>query len=165
MAAQLPTPNPAHLEAVRALCNRAPYLELLGIEMPVLELGRCRLEMDVERKHMNPFGGLCGGAFASLVDIAAYWCLYPQMPEHMGATTLDLQVNYLRAVNSGRICCEARVVKPGRSISLCEADILDERGRMLANASSKMFLSPDIQHVSAAVETVDPTMVLPPKFL
>jgi hypothetical protein len=35
----------------------------------------------------------------------------------------------------------------------------------MANATSKMFLSPDIQHVSAAVETVDPDIVLPPKFL
>ena len=165
MPRELPTPNPAHLEAVRDLCNRAPYLTLLGIEMPVLELGRCRLEMDVERKHLNPFGGLCGGAFASLVDVAAYWCLYPQMPEDMGATTLDLQVNYLRAVNSGRIACEARVVKPGRSICLCQADVLDEQGRLLANATSKMYLSPDIQHVSAAVATVDPSIVLPPKFL
>lgn len=165
MSDAMPAVNPDHLQAVRDLCNRAPYLQLLDMEMTVLELGRCRLEMDVSRKHLNPFGGLCGGAFASMLDVAAYWCMYPQLPADMGATTLDLQINYLRAVNSGRIACEARVTKPGRSIILCQADITDEQGRLLANATSKMFLSPSIQHVSAAVATVDPDVVLPPKFL
>lgn len=165
MPQPLPTPNPAHLEAVRGLCNRSPYQELLGIKMTVLELGHCRLEMRIGRKHLNPFGGLCGGSFASLLDIASYWCLYPQIPADMGATTLDLQMNYLRAADEGLLACDARVTKPGRSICLCAAEVTDERGRLLANASSKMFLSPDIQHVSAAVATVDPDLVLPPKFL
>ena len=159
------TPNPAHLEMVRDLCNRGPYQQLLGLKMTALELGRCRLEMQVERKHLNPFGGLCGGAFASMLDVASYWCIYAQIPEDMGATTLDLQMNFLRAVNDGLLVCEARVTKPGRSIFLCQADITDEQGRLMANATSKMFLSPSIQHVSAAVETVDPSIVLPPKFL
>ena len=159
------TPNPAHLEVVRDLCNRGPFLELLDMNMTVLELGRCRIEMPVERKHLNPFGGLCGGSIAGLIDVASYWCMYPQLPENMGATTLDLQVNYLRATDKGLLVCEARVRKPGRSIFLCDAEIFDEQGRLMANGCSKMFLSPDIQHVSAAVETVDPTIVLPPKFL
>jgi uncharacterized protein (TIGR00369 family) len=158
-------PNPAHLELVRDLCNRGPFQEHMGIHMTTLEEGRCRLEMQIERKHLNPFGGLCGGSFAALLDVACYWCIYPQIPEHMGATTLDLQMNYLRAANDGLLVCEAWVKKPGRSIFLCEAEVLDEQGRLLANASSKMFLSPDIQHVSAAVATVDPDLVLPPKFL
>lgn len=159
------TPNPAHLEVVRGLCNRAPYLQLLGIDMTVLEAGRCRLEVDVDRKHFNPFGGLCGGVFASLIDVATYWSLYAQMPADMGGTTLDLQTNFLRAVNSGRIACEAWVTKPGRSICLCQAEITDERGRLLANGMSKMFLSPDIQHVNDAVRAIDPSIDLPPKFL
>ena len=161
----MPTPNPAHLEVVRGLCNRSPYQQLMDIDMTALETGRCRLEMKVDRKHLNPFGGLCGGGFASLLDIAAYWCMYPEIPADMGATTLDLQMNYLRAVNSGTIACEAWVKKPGRNIYICEAEITDERGRLLANATSKMFLSPSIQHVSAAVASVDPTIELPPKFL
>lgn len=160
-----PTPNPAHLEMVRDLCNRSPFQRLLDLDMTALELGLCRLEMTIERKHLNPFGGLCGATFASMLDVASYWCMYAHLPEDMGATTLDLQVNYLRAINEGRLVCEARVKKPGRGIFLCEAEIFDERGRLLANATSKMFLSPDIQHVNDAVAMIDPTVVLPPKFL
>lgn len=165
MPKEMPTPNPAHLDVVRSLCNRSPYQQLLGMQMTALELGRCRLEMPVRRDHMNPFGGLCGGAFASMLDIASYWCMYPQIPEDMGATTLDLQMNFLRAVTGGTLACEARVKKPGSNIFLCEADILDERGRIVANAASKMFLSPTIQPISAAVAAVDPSIDLPPKFL
>ena len=165
MPQQTPTPNPVHLDIVRDLCNRSPYQQLLGMEMTVLELGRCRLEMPVQTAHLNPFGGLCGGAFASMLDIASYWCMYPQLPADMGATTLDLQMNFLRGVTGGTLACEARVKKPGRNVFLCEAEVLDEKGRLVANAVSKMFLSPTIQPISAAVASVDPSIDLPPKFL
>ena len=74
-------------------------------------------------------------------------------------------MNYLRATDHGMLVCEARVKKPGRSIFLCEAEIFDEQERLMATGCSKMFLSPNIQHVNAAVATVDPSIVLPPKFL
>lgn len=159
------TPNPAHLEIVRDLCNHSPYQQLLGMNMTVLESGHCRLEMVADRKHENPFGGFCGGAFASMLDIATYWCSYPQLPADQGATTLDLQTNYVRAVKSGLLTCDARVVKPGSNIFLCEAEVVDERGKLVANATSKVFLSPSIQHISAAIASVDPSIDLPPKFV
>ena len=165
MPLELPTPNPAHLDAVRDLCHRSSYLQLLSIQMTALELGRCQLKMPVQDKHMNPFGGLCGGAFASMLDVASYWCMYPQIDEDMGATTLDLQMNFLRGITGGSLTCEARVKKPGRNVFLCEAEIFDDAGRLAATATSKMFLSPTIQPISAAVASVDPGLVLPPKFL
>ena len=165
MSKEIRTPNPEHMELVRALCNRAPYPTLLGMNMTALELGRCRLEMAVRREHMNPFGGLCGGAFASMLDVACYWCMYGHLPEDMGATTLDLQMNFLRGITDSTLVCEARVKKPGSNIFLCEAEIFDDQGRLAATATSKMFLSPTIQPISAAIAHVDPTLDLPPKFL
>ena len=68
--------NPRHLERVMRLTNSCPYYSLLGLRIVELGSGYSRVEMDVEEKLMNPFGSVHGGAYASLVDAAAYWAAY-----------------------------------------------------------------------------------------
>ena len=155
--------NPAHLERVIELINGSQFIAHMGIRMEELGRGYCRSTMTVDGL-LNAFGGIHGGAYAALLDNATYWSLYCDMEEDMGYTTIDLSVSDLRSVSAGVVTCEARAVKHGRTISLAEAEVRDESGRILAHATSKFFASPTIQPISAAVAHagVDP---LPPKFL
>ena len=82
--------NPRHVDAVMELINRSPYFELLGIRLTALSEGACTVEAVLERKHLNAFGGAHGGAYASLLDCAAYWALYCSLDEDDGFTTVDL---------------------------------------------------------------------------
>lgn len=158
--------NPAHIEEVLELINQGPYFQLLNIDIVALEEGRCIVEADIERKHMNCFGGMHGGAYESIMDTAAYWALYAQMPEDAGFITLDQTANLVRAVQEGtHVRCEGRVVKQGGSICICEAGMVDEAGRLLGMATSKMFVSPSLQPISAAIDDLDPSRKLPPKFI
>ena len=79
------------------LINRSPYFELLGIRLTALSEGACTVEAVLERKHLNAFGGAHGGAYASLLDCAAYWALYCSLDEDEGFTTVDLNASNLRA--------------------------------------------------------------------
>ena len=94
--------NPRHVDAVMELINRSPYFELLGIRLTALSEGACTVEAVLERKHLNAFGGAHGGAYASLLDCAAYWALYCSLDEDEGFTTVDLNASNLRASGSGR---------------------------------------------------------------
>ena len=57
--------NPEHIEEVLKLINQGPYFRLLNIDILSLEEGRCIVEADIERKHMNCFGGMHGGVYES----------------------------------------------------------------------------------------------------
>jgi uncharacterized protein (TIGR00369 family) len=158
--------NPAHIEEVLELINQGPYFRLLNIDIKVLDEGLCVCEADIERKHMNCFGGMHGGVYESIMDTAAYWALYAEMPEDAGFITLDQNANLARAVQEGtRVRCEGRVVKRGGSICICEAKMFDEKDRLLGMATSKMFVSPTLQPISAAIDDLDPSRKLPPKFI
>lgn len=158
--------NPAHIEEVLELINQGPYFRLLGIDIQVLEPGHCHVEVDIDRKHMNCFGGMHGGAYESIMDTAAYWALYPEMPEDAGYITLDQNANLIRAVQEDtHVRCEGRVVKRGSSICICEAEMFDDQDRLLGTSISKMFISPSLQPISAAIDDLDPTRKLPPKFI
>lgn len=158
--------NPAHIEEVLELINQGPYFRLLNIDIVSLEEGRCVVEVDIERKHMNCFGGMHGGAYESILDTAAYWALYAEMPEDAGFITLDQNANLIRAVQDGtHVHCVGRVVKRGSSICICEAEMFDEKDRLLGMGTSKMFVSPSLQPISAAIDDLDPSRKLPPKFI
>lgn len=160
----MPPVNPEHIEKVIELANQSPYFQLLSMRLEELRAGYCKTVVDLERKHLNAFGGIHGGAYASMVDTAAYWALYCDLPENAGFITLDLTVNNLRAIDHGTVTVEGSVVKRGRSICLCQAEAYDENGKLLAHCLSKQFLSPTLQPISAAVRELG-SEPLPPKFL
>lgn len=57
--------------------------------MKVCELrkGYSKITVALDRKHLNPFGGVHGGVYASVIDTAAYWAAYCEMEENAGYTS------------------------------------------------------------------------------
>ena len=51
-------------------------------------------------------------------------------------TTLELKINFLKPVWTGKLVAVGRVVKGGRTVGLVECDVTDEQGRLVARASS-----------------------------
>ena len=76
--------NPQYIEAVKPLVNRSPYFMLLGMSLHEVGLGYSVLNIDVEGKHIQPFGAVHGGVFASIIDAASFWAVYSEVEENMG---------------------------------------------------------------------------------
>ena len=106
--------------------------------MKVCELGPgySKVMMELDKKHLNPFGGIHGGAYASVIDTAAYWAAYCDMEEDAGYTSMDLCVNNLATLKGGCILAEGRRIKSGRNIYLCEAEVKDGNGKLIAHGTS-----------------------------
>lgn len=156
--------NPAHLERIMELTNGCPYYMLLGIRVVELGSGYCKIEMDTENKHTNPFGSVHGGAYASLIDCATYWAAYCDQEENTGYTTLDLSVSDLGMTRSGRLTVTASAIKEGRSVCLCEAKVENDQGKIVAYGTSKLMILHGRQSIADAVKAAG-CELLPPKFL
>lgn len=156
--------NPEHLNVLRGLVNAGPYFELLNMDIKELAPGHCRIEVDLEIKHLNCFGGVHGGVYASLIDTAAYWSTYSDVDEDAGLTSLDLKVDNLAAVIEGHLTVVGRQLKAGRTICVAEARITDERGRLMAHGTSKTMVTHGGQTVAQVLCATGHTR-LPPKFL
>ncbi len=148
------TVNPKHIEQLLTLINASPYFKLLNIEVCELKKGYSKIIVRLEEKHLNPFGTLHGGVYASAIDTAAYWAAYCELDEDAGFTSVDVSVNNLSMASGGMIIAEGRSVKVGRSICLCEATATDENGRLLAHGTSKLMLLNGRQSVSEAVRAM-----------
>lgn len=156
--------NPEHIKAVIDLINRGPYFQLLSMEVCELSLGHSKVVVDLERKHLNPFGAIHGGVYSSLIDTAAYWAVYCDVEENTGLISLDVKVDNLAPVIEGRLVVEGNRIKAGRSICISEATITNNEGKYLAHGISKQMVTPGLQTISQAVSAMG-YKSLPPKFI
>lgn len=156
--------NPEHIKGIIDLINRGPYFVLLSMEVKELNPGYSRVEVDLQNKHLNPFGGIHGGVYSSLIDTAAYWAVYCDVDEDAGYISLDVQVDNLAAVKEGYLVVEGKRIKVGRSICKAEATIRDINGKYLAHGTSKQMVTPGLQTINQAAAAMGYT-VLPSKFI
>jgi len=134
--------------------------------MRVRDIGKgfATVEMDVRNKHLNPFGGVHGGVYSSLIDTATYWAVYGDVEEDAGLISLDVSVDHLAPVKEGSLVVEGKRLKAGKRICMAEAVILDGSGKTLAHGTSKQMVLPGLQTIAQAASAMG-YKTLPPKFV
>ena len=156
--------NPDHLREVLHLINHGPYFRLLSMRVRDIGKGFATVEMDVRNKHLNPFGGVHGGVYSSLIDTATYWAVYGDVEEDAGLISLDVSVDHLAPVKEGSLVVEGKRLKAGKRICMAEAVILDGSGKTLAHGTSKQMVLPGLQTIAQAASAMG-YKTLPPKFV
>src|SRR6266571_2792224 len=93
-----------------------PIGRLLGFRLTAIESDRAIFEMAVDERHHNPMGTLHGGVYCDLADAAMGFAYAATLHEGESFTTVELKINFLRAVRQGRLTAEAKVVKAGGTL-------------------------------------------------
>jgi uncharacterized protein (TIGR00369 family) len=140
-----PRLNPKYTEAISNVVNQSPYFSLLSMKIKQLEWGTSVLEVELEEKHLQPFGYVHGGAIASVMDAATFWAVFPQVKDGMGLTTVEIKVNFLAPVREGRLVVKGRCIKIGKTLALGDATIYDGNGNLLAHGTATMMIVPDLR--------------------
>jgi uncharacterized protein (TIGR00369 family) len=113
-----------------------PIAELIGFRLSSVELGRVVVEMDAAPRHANPMGTVHGGVLCDLADAAMGMAYASSLDEGETFTTLELKINFLKPVWTGRLVATGRLVKGGRTVGLTECDVVDDKDQLVARASS-----------------------------
>jgi len=114
----------------------APFPAMIGMKLTAIEPGRARMEMTADARHANPMGTLHGGVPCTLADSAMGLAYASTLAEGESFTTLELKINFLRPMWSGLLVAEGFVVSRGKTVGLAECNVTDEKGRLIAKASS-----------------------------
>ena len=113
-----------------------PSGRLLGFVLKAIEPGRAVFEMEADERHHNPMGTLHGGVYCDLADAAMGWAYAATLAEGESFTTVEMKINFLRAVREATLTAEAKVVKAGSTLGYVECEVKDEQGRLVAKAAS-----------------------------
>ena len=123
-------------EMVRGEREPFPVARLLGLVLKAVEPGRAVFEMQADQRHHNPLGTLHGGIYCDLADAAMGWAYAATLAEGESFTTVEMKVNFLRAVRQATLTAEATVVKAGGTLGYVECEVKDGQGRLVAKAAS-----------------------------
>lgn len=149
--------NPEYVEAVRKIVNSCPYFTLLSIQLKDVGWGESLLEIAIQEKHLQPFGIVHGGVFGSLLDAAAFWAAYCWIPEDVGMTTVEMKINFLAPISTGRMVAKGRSIRTGKTLCLADASIHNENGTLLAHGTATMMILKDLK--------IQGPSTWPPKYL
>ena len=112
------------------------WMETLGARISEAEPGRVVVELEAGPQHRHGGGVVQGGVITQIADAAMGMSLATLQEDRIWNTTIELKINFIRPVVSGRIRAIGRVVEMKQKLMFGEADVLDEQGRLVARASS-----------------------------
>jgi len=121
-----------------------PMCKTLGIWLDEVELGRVVFGYEPVFEHYNPLGSVHGGVAATLLDSVMGCCVHTTLKAGTGYTTLEIKVNYVRAMTdkTGPVRAEGKVINTGSRIATSEGRLVDASGKLLAHGTTTCLIFP-----------------------
>lgn len=104
----------------------------LGMSTVVGVDGITRIQLTVHENLIQFYGNLHGGVIAAMIDSAIAVAINQELDPGEGASTVEMKINYLRAISEGTLWAEGKVIQKGRSIVVGQGELKDEAGQILA---------------------------------
>jgi len=118
-----------------------PFFCLMGIDVVSVGNGEAELSMQVRPDMHNGVGWLQGGMLVALADEAMALAVYTQLADGEGIATISESTSFIRGVREGLIIARGQVIRKGRRVAFCEAEVWADSGgkRSLLSRTSAAF--------------------------
>jgi uncharacterized protein (TIGR00369 family) len=110
-------------ERVRASFGRQPFMHTIGASLVRVAPGEIEIAMPVQPQLCQQHGFIHAGVVSTLGDTACGYAAFSLMPAGAGVLTTEFKVNLLAPAAGERLVATGRVVKPGRTLTVAQAEI------------------------------------------
>jgi uncharacterized protein (TIGR00369 family) len=112
--------------------DKKTLLDSLGIEITLLEKGKCVATMPVDGRTHQPFGLLHGGASVALAESVASIGAYELVDKQsQGVVGLEINANHIRSKKDGYVTATGTVLHQGKTTMVWDIKITDEQNRLI----------------------------------
>ena len=119
---------------LQAMLDGAPFHHLIRMNIEAVDHKTntlvVRLPFDSSLQRLPDIEQVHGGAIASVIDSAGTFAVVACIGR--GAPTMNLRIDYLRPAIATDLLATARVRRAGRTVAICDIDLHDEEGRLVA---------------------------------
>ncbi|MHA1931504.1 MAG: PaaI family thioesterase [Promethearchaeota archaeon] len=122
----------------KVLYKRIPYYSTLGLILQEIGNGKATFEILI-KEELTQNGMIHGGVIASLIDSACACAAFSLIYPNGYATTIDLQVEYLKPATKGKLIGKAKCMRAGINIIFCKAKVWDDEGELISTGSSQLL--------------------------
>lgn len=114
---------PTYPADVRASLARQSFMTLLGATATVVEDGHVEIEVPYRADLCQQNGYLHAGVVTSIADSACGYAALTRMPAGSDVLSVEFKVNLLAPARGDRVVADARVVRSGRTLTVCQAEV------------------------------------------
>jgi uncharacterized protein (TIGR00369 family) len=118
------TPADPDFEArVRASFARQRIMDLIGARIARVEPGLVEIELPYRAELTQQHGFFHAGVTSIVADSAGGYAAFSLFPADASVLTTEFKINLLAPADGELLRAVGRVVKPGRTLTVCEADV------------------------------------------
>lgn len=119
------------------------FMHHIGFKLDLIEAGKVEGRMELSKIHLQQAGLVHGGVIATVADIVAGFSAYTLVGIDEKVVTGELKISYLRPAKGGVLWAKGWVLKQGRKINFCEAEVYVLNGneaKLIAKATTSMII-------------------------
>jgi len=134
--------DPGFAPRVRASFASQPAMATLGAVLTRVEPGEVDIELPFRADLTQQNGFIHAGMLSAVLDSACGYAAFTFMPADADVLSIEFKVNLLAPAHGERIIARGRVVRAGRTISVCTADafaVRDGREHHVATMTGTMM--------------------------
>lgn len=115
--------DPDYRAVVQQTFDDAPFIRSLGAVLDEVGPGSCVTSLELTPNHLQQDGVVHAGVQATLADHTAGCSAATLMAPGERVFTIEFKINLLRAGHGEGLVCRARVLRPGATITVAEAEV------------------------------------------
>ncbi len=117
-------PDPDFESRVRQGFKLQQLMATIGAEMTKVAPGEVHIQLPFSSALTQQHGYIHAGIITSIVDSACGFAAYTLMPASSGVLTVEYKVNLLSPAKGEMFIGIGRVIKPGRTLTVCNGEVL-----------------------------------------
>ena len=123
-----PPPDPAFESRVRTSFAKQRLMRTIGAEIDEVSAGRVDIRLPFRDDLAQQHGFLHAGTIAAIADSACGYAALTLMPSDAAVLSIEFKVNMLAPAKGDAIVARAQVIRSGRTIVVCRADVYALKG-------------------------------------
>ena len=132
--------------AVRESFSRQSFMTTLGADLAEVGKGKVRIRFGRADGLLQQHGYLHAGVSTAIVDSACGYAALSLAPAGSDVLTIEFKVNFLRPASGNAFEAVGEVIKPGRTIMVCEGKVWEHGSspRLIATMTATMMIVPGL---------------------
>jgi uncharacterized protein (TIGR00369 family) len=114
-------------DRVRHIFDTATFVRDLGMKLTQIADEYCETILIPTERHLQQHGLIHAGVLATMADHTSGCAARGALDLDQDVVTVEFKINFLRPAIADRLRCRGRVLRAGRMLVVCEAEVFAEK--------------------------------------
>jgi uncharacterized protein (TIGR00369 family) len=115
--------NPAFAQDAQESFAQQGFMDYLGARLTAVSPGQVTIELPISPNLTQQHGFVHAGATTAVVDSACGYATLTLLPPNSEVLTIEFKVNLLSPALGVKLIAIGRVLKPGRTLTVCQGEV------------------------------------------